>query len=267
LPAFCGASGDIDLAPGRYADFSKYVLSISWQPTFCQSQYVNLTVDPNRSLPLECNPQVENEDKTRFFTVHGLWADLPLSIGKLINDAPDKLSEWRKKGCALVDGNPPADAEKKCTPEGLRLRNDVRSRLLKDMPGSNNVSCLEQYEYAKHGVCFAFDPNNYFGAMMELLAKFRQSQVAKYIGDNYGVAVRLDDVLMRLRQSFGESAVESFSFLCKGIGTASYLEEIQVSIKKESISAGLVPNAFAVKDPPDPKKVCGQSFVIDRRGF
>lgn len=35
------------------------------------------------------------------------------------------------------------------------------------MPGAGN-SCLERYEYAKHGACFGFDPNAYFGTMIRL---------------------------------------------------------------------------------------------------
>lgn len=48
------------------------------------------------------------------------------------------------------------------------------------MPGSGGNSCLERYEYAKHGVCFGFDPDNYFGTMVRLNGEIKQSHLGAF---------------------------------------------------------------------------------------
>ena len=56
------------LTATRYGDFDRYVLALSWQTGFCQSQY-----DRNNKPPVECRLDKEPKDKTSYLTVHGLW--------------------------------------------------------------------------------------------------------------------------------------------------------------------------------------------------
>ncbi len=53
----------------------------------------------------------------------------------------------------------------------------MANKLNNVMPGSGGTSCLERYEYAKHGVCFGFDPDSYFGAMVRLNGEIKRSPV------------------------------------------------------------------------------------------
>ena len=64
-----------ELQAKQYTDFDSYVLALSWQTGFCQSQH-----ERNRQEPDECRLQKESADKADFLTVHGLWPSLPKSI-------------------------------------------------------------------------------------------------------------------------------------------------------------------------------------------
>ena len=80
----------VALQAKQYGDFDRYVLALSWQTGFCQSQH-----DRNRNERDECRLQTETTNKADFLTVHGLWPGLPKSVaarGVVVNAA----------GCASV---------------------------------------------------------------------------------------------------------------------------------------------------------------------
>ena len=63
------------LEPKQYGDFDRYVLALSWQTGFCQSQH-----DHGGREPEECRLQKELPQKIDFLTVHGLWPGLPNAV-------------------------------------------------------------------------------------------------------------------------------------------------------------------------------------------
>lgn len=65
----------VALQAKQYGDFDRYVLALSWQTGFCQSQH-----DRNRNERDECRLQTETTNKADFLTVHGLWPGLPKSV-------------------------------------------------------------------------------------------------------------------------------------------------------------------------------------------
>jgi len=139
----------------QYADFDRYVLALSWQSGFCQSLH-----DRNRDAPDECRLQKERDDKTTILTVHGLWPGLPKSIAA--RGVDDR--RWMRYGCATrpIPNMPEAKASRKCDAAETGLSLTGAAKLNEVMPGAGGNSCLERYEYAKHGVCFGFDPDAYF---------------------------------------------------------------------------------------------------------
>ena len=159
--ALCVFSIQADpLKPTQYGDFDRYVLALSWQTGFCQSM-----VERNRDEPEECRLQKESSNKTDFLTVHGLWPALPKSIAARGVDE----RRWMRFGCATrpVPNMPEAKASRKCDAAETGLSLTGAAKLNSVMPGAGGNSCLERYEYAKHGVCFGFDPDAYFGTMHE----------------------------------------------------------------------------------------------------
>ncbi len=123
-------------------------------------------VERNRDEPEECRLQKESSNKTDFLTVHGLWPALPKSIAARGVDE----RRWMRFGCATrpVPNMPEAKASRKCDAAETGLSLTGAAKLNSVMPGAGGNSCLERYEYAKHGVCFGFDPDAYFGTMVRM---------------------------------------------------------------------------------------------------
>ena len=179
-------AGAEPLTATQYGDFDRYVLALSWQTGFCQSMH-----DRNRSEPEECRLQQELPNKADFLTVHGLWPGLPKSIAA--RGVDDR--RWMRFGCATrpVPNMPEVKAGRKCQAAETGLSLEMANKLNSVMPGAGGNSCLERYEYAKHGVCFGFDPDSYFGTMVRLDSEVKQSPLGLFLAKHYGQSVSRDE--------------------------------------------------------------------------
>ena len=130
------------------------------------------------------------------------------------------------------------------------------------MPGAGGNSCLERYEYAKHGACFGFDPDAYFGTMVRLNQEIKESEAGKFLADNYGKTVSRRDFDAAFAKSWGKENVKAVKLTCQG--NPAYLTEIQISIKADAINAPLSANSFLPQPHPGN---CGKTFVIDKAGY
>ncbi len=72
-----------------------------------------------------------------------------------------------------------------------------------------DVPALERYEYAKHGACFGFDPDAYFGTMVRLNQEIKESEAGKFLADNYGNTVSRRDFDAAFAKSWGKRERES----------------------------------------------------------
>ncbi|SQI88031.1 ribonuclease I [Klebsiella oxytoca] len=129
------------------------------------------------------------------------------------------------------------------------------------MPGSGGNSCLERYEYAKHGVCFGFDPDNYFGTMVRLNGEIKQSPLGHFLASHYGQTVSRDDFNAAVAEAYGNQNVKAFKLTCNG--NPAYLTEMQISIKAAAINAPLSVNSFLPQPHPGN---CGKQFLLDKVG-
>ena len=227
----------------QYGDFDRYVLALSWQTGFCQSMQ-----DRNRSEPEECRLQQEPDNKADFLTVHGLWPGLPKSIAARGVDE----RRWMRFGCATRPVPNMAET-------GLSL--EMANKLNGVMPGSGGNSCLERYEYAKHGVCFGFDPDSYFGTMVRLNGEIKQSPLGHFLASHYGQTVSRDDFNAAVAEAYGNQNVKAFKLTCNG--NPAYLTEMQISIKAAAINAPLAVNSFLPQPHPGN---CGKQFLLDKAG-
>ncbi|ANG92000.1 ribonuclease I [Enterobacteriaceae bacterium 155047] len=239
----------------QYGDFDRYVLALSWQTGFCQSVH-----DANRNEPDECRLQKESNVKTDFLTVHGLWPSLPKTISA--RGVDDR--RWMRFGCATrpIPNLPEAKANRKCAAAETGLSLETAAKLNSVMPGAGGNSCLERYEYAKHGVCFGFDPDAYFGTMVRLNQAVKASPMGTFLAENYGKTVTrraFDDAVAR---SFGKANVKAVKLTCQG--NPAYLTEMQISLKAATINAPLSEASFAPQPHPGN---CAKQFVIDKAGY
>lgn len=253
---FCALSAHAaPLQATQYGDFDRYVLALSWQTGFCQSMH-----DRNRNEPDECRLQKESDNKTDFLTVHGLWPGLPKSISSRGVDE----RRWMRFGCATrpIPNMPEAKASRKCAAAETGLSLESAAKLSSVMPGAGGNSCLERYEYAKHGVCFGFDPDAYFGTMVRLNQSVKASPLGGFLADNYGKTVTRRDVDKAVAKSWGQDSVKAVKLTCQG--NPAYLTEMQISLKAATINAPLSSASFAPQPHPGN---CGKQFVIDKVGY
>jgi ribonuclease I len=136
-------------------------------------------VERNRNEPDECRLQKESKTKTDFLTVHGLWPGLPKSIASRGVDE----RRWMRFGCATrpIPNMPEVKASRKCSAAETGLSLSGAAKLNSVMPGAGGNSCLERYEYAKHGVCFGFDPDAYFGTMVRMNQEVKSSPLGQFL--------------------------------------------------------------------------------------
>lgn len=243
------------LQPARYGDFDRYVLALSWQTGFCQSMH-----DRNRNVPEECATQQEQADKRAFLTVHGLWAGLPKSVAARGVDE----KRWMRYGCATrpIPNMAEARASNKCAAPDTGLSVEMASKLSGVMPGAGGNSCLERYEFAKHGVCFGFNPDDYFGTMVRLNGEVKQSAFGEFLAQNYGKVVTRKDFNKALKQSWGGDAVSAVKLTCDG--NPAYLTEMQISLLADKINQPVQSASFAPQKHPGN---CGKSFRLDAVGY
>lgn len=243
------------LVATRYADFDRYVLALSWQTGFCQSLHAD-----NRSEPDECRLLKEQEDKTHFLTVHGLWPSLPKSIAA--RGVDDR--RWMRYGCAArpVPNMPEARASRKCDAEETGLSLEMAAKLNDVMPGAGGNSCLERYEYAKHGVCFGFDPDAWFGTMVRMNHEVKASELGRFIASHYGQRISRSDFTAALEKAWGKNAVKSLALRCDG--NPAWLTEIQLTIKASAVNAPLNKTSFVPQPHPGN---CGSEFILDAVGY
>lgn len=137
----------------------------------------------------------------------------------------------------------------------------MANKLNNVMPGSGGTSCLERYEYAKHGVCFGFDPDSYFGAMVRLNGEIKRSPVGDFLAKHYGQTVSRADFDAAVARARGPQSVKAFKLTCNG--NPAYLTEMQISLNAATINAPLATSAFLPQPHPGN---CGAQFILDKVG-
>ncbi|HFZ8993758.1 TPA: ribonuclease I [Citrobacter freundii] len=239
----------------QYGDFDRYVLALSWQTGFCQSQH-----ERNQPEPVECRQQKEAQDKTDFLTVHGLWPGLPKSIAARGVDN----RRWMRYGCATrpLPNLPQVRASRKCAAPETGLSLESANQLSAVMPGAGGESCLERYEYAKHGACFGFDPDAYFSTMVRLNNEIKHSEVGEFLANNYGKTVSRSAFDAAFARRFGKESVKAVKLTCHG--NPARLTEIQLTLKAAAINDPLSAAAFLPQPHPGN---CGQQFIVDSVGY
>lgn len=112
-----------ELQAQQYGDFTDYVLALSWQTGFCQSQHERRHREPD-----ECRLQKEPANKADFLTVHGLWRDYPnLSPhAVLTRDAGSALVVRRGQSRICLKSRPAGNAQP--PPPDFRLTSRQRLR-------------------------------------------------------------------------------------------------------------------------------------------
>lgn len=238
------------LSPQHFGDFDQYVLALSWQPGFCQSMQAR-----SRNLPAECQHPAERADKSAWLTLHGLWPSLPGSVAAKGVDN----GRWMRFGCSTrpVPNLAEVKPGKKCAAPDTGLSRSVAAQLAEQMPGAGGSSCLERYEYAKHGVCFGFNPDDYFATMVRLNQSVRKSALGQYLASHYGQTVSRDDIIHAIAAAWGNESVNAVKLTCHG--NPASLTDVQIALKASAINQPLTAGSFA--PGPHPGN-CPDTFTL-----
>jgi len=239
----------------EYSDFSHYILALSWQTGFCQSQYERYKKESKI-----CKKQQDSANKPSYLTLHGLWPSLPASI------AAEGVDErrWIRYGCSTrpLPDMPLVKASNKCNAPVTDISLEVASKLADVMPAAGGDSCLERYEYAKHGACFGFNSNDYFDTMVRLSNEVKQQSLGNFIQQHYGQVVSREAFNRAIKESWGENAVTAVKLNCHG--NPAYLTDIQIALRADKINLPLHDASFATQKYLGN---CGNTFRLDALGY
>lgn len=238
----------------RFGDFSTYTLALSWQNGFCQS-----ISERQGKLPAECQRTEKKNSADPLLTLHGLWPSLPASIASRGVDN----RRWMRFGCATrpVPDYPEAHG-RKCELPTPGLSADTSAQLALTMPGAGGLSCLERYEFTKHGACFGFNPNTYFLTMSRLSQEVNQSPLGMWLKLHNGKIISRRDFNNAVAQSFGKSSAKAVKLTCHG--NPAYLTGIQLVIDAKRINLPLSATSFVSQPHPGN---CPTQFRLNDRAL
>lgn len=241
VPAF----SEPDAMPwiGANADFDYYVLALSWQPAFCETQ-------PRKE---ECETQTASRFDATNFALHGLWPN--------VSGDDDQTFSY----CDVTQGVIRQDrAGDWCAMPEIILSDAVWQDLAVAMPGT--ASCLHHHEWYKHGVCTGMSPDAYYALTNALVERFAATAFNRYVAARVGKEVSRRDLLNQFDVEFGEGASDYLSLRCTKLDGVSLLSEIQIVLRPDIAAL----DDFAALFPDEripPSGNCPQTFKVDQVGL
>jgi len=140
-----------------------YVLALSWQPAFCES---------HRAKP-ECRIKDKSSYQASHLTLHGLWPNQ--SACGIRYEFCDARTRKRSSFCDYPV---------------LPLSAASRRQLEKVMPSAAQGSCLQRYEWFKHGSCQSnLTTDAYFSLAVSLTQQFNDAGVSDFMSSHIGKTV------------------------------------------------------------------------------
>lgn len=213
-----------EAAPKPKQPSLSYVLALSWQPAFCET---------NQKKP-ECRLQRGTRYDANYLSLHGLW---PQPSSRAYCDVPAAVRSASEGG------------RWKDIPT-LDLRLSTRADLETMMPGSK--SQLERHEWAKHGSCYPAEPEAYFADSIRLLKAVNASPVAELLMSSVGRRVTAADIRAAFDQGFGAGAGNRVRIACKDDGNRRLIAEITIGLKGDIPGGSSLSELIMAADPVAP---------------
>lgn len=211
LPLSGGGAQAAEAVRGRTA----YILAVSWQPGFCETQ-------PGKP---ECVSQTPARADARQFSLHGLWKQRASYCGVAeAAMAADKAGRWRDR---------PA----------LPLSPETAGRLKTAMPGMQ--SGLERHEWIKHGSCSGLDAEAYFRRSLDLLDALNASPVAALFAGRIGRTLTADEIRAAFDSAFGKGAADRVKMRCARDGERRVITELTIGLSPSATGTASLAEAIA----------------------
>lgn len=210
--------------------FDSYTLALTWHPGFCATR---------RQPPRECRDPVLMAAADDGFVIHGLWPSRP---ERLIDDGVDQ-DTWHSEGC-FVERRRPRGGFCEMGP-AFDFDDSLDDALNAAMPG--RASCLDRYEYAKHGVCMGLPEDDFFEGAVALAEIVNASALGDFMLDHLGEEVSRNAVIGAFEEAFGNGTGSALSLQCGGPG-GRFLTEIRIGIDADRVDD--FPAASSLVDQP-----------------
>ena len=218
--------------PLQALDFPHYVLALTWHAEFCQQQ----------AFRAECRAAKTSDFAASELVLHGLWPN------------GGKQDEY----CGLSRADMAAARSGDwCDIASLGLADPVQKTLRVQMPGSHPQSCLQRYEWTKHGSCSGLSPTAYYQLSNYLVSEFAKTEFSDFIADNRGREVQRRDAFAQINREFGPNSSWKFQLICR----SGYLTELRVWLDAD-IDTNTPFKRAITRDRVDAKARCGRSFRI-----
>lgn len=210
---------------GDETDEPAYVLSVSWQPAFCETK-------PDKP---ECETETPGRFDATHFTLHGLW---PQPRRNAYCDVPREMS--------LADKNGDWDS----LPEP-KLSDATRQKLAEVMPGAQ--SHLERHEWIKHGTCAHADSADaYFSQAIALMDQLNGSKARELFASNIGREITGKAIRDAFDESFGDGAGDRVRVSCKKIKGRNLIVEVTIGLVGEIGDEPSLSELISASEPTDP---------------
>jgi ribonuclease T2 len=185
---------------GRQA---KLVLSLGWEPGFCES---------HDDKP-ECASETSDRFDANHFTLHGLWPQPRRR--EYCNVSQDLINTDKKGGWQALPN--------------VDLSTETRARLGMVMPGTQSL--LERHEWIRHGTCYGGgDAETYFREALALLDAVNSSAVQALFAANVGQEITVAAVRGAFDAAFGVGAGDRVRLACKRDGPRLLITEITIGL-------------------------------------
>ena len=206
-----------------------YVLSMSWQPGFCEHT-------PNAGGKPECKAMEQGSLVVSNLTLHGLWPN--------------------KQACGTSYGN--------CEGKPFALKKETVERIAPWMPNFYFENSFGKYEWNKHGACQGLEPDAYFTKAIAAVQLVNGSAIGQQVIKNIGGSFNADKFFANLRSQYGEGLASRVMLVCAG---KSYLQEIRVQLPADfSVDKGLAGLTGSASGQGPQTSRCGSEIHIEASG-
>lgn len=177
--------------------YQSYVLSVSWQPGFCEH-------NRNANKKPECQAFFKGKLPATHLTLHGLWPN--------------------KSQCGISYGN--------CNPNAtLSLSPDTIKAIAPWMPNFYYQTSFGEHEWQKHGTCQSLNDDQYFLTATNMVKTVNASAIGQYILAHQGKSVDVDDFKDAMIKALGKETVSRIRLVC---AQHRYLQEIRINLPKNA---------------------------------
>ncbi|MDH5543975.1 MAG: hypothetical protein OEZ43_00190 [Gammaproteobacteria bacterium] len=214
------------------ASFDYYVLALSWQPAFCEFH-------PQKK---ECQGSSTDVFSAEQPALHGLW--------------PNRLNDPKHRYAYCAGKKAKGDwCEDKIAVDHAKLE--------KYMPGV--ASCLQNYQWRKHGSCSGLTVQDYFETSITLVQDFATTAIAQEIRRNIGKVVSSELLLQRWNENNKQSdgAIE---LVCRRHNGKAYLLEVRIALSREIESNASLKYTYNAGFK-GANRGCGKKIYIDAAGI